>query len=177
VSDNLVRLKYFGLSQGEVEVLFNMLSNPFDVSEEAIEEIDESYVSMISVDLPIAYGKTFFKTFGMDRWEGIKEVLKNLKWRRGKKGFQLSLRFNGNPAVAFSLNTDDNKTFGKALETIEYLMDVILFQIDSKRLPSDVSEVSYEFDRENFRWYPAKALGNNAEYHYVNDEWMIQQQE
>lgn len=175
MSDNLVRLKYFGLSQGEVEVLFNMLSNPFDVSEEAIEEIDESYVSMISMDLPIAYGKNFFKTFGMDRWESIKEVLKNLKWRRGKKGIQLSLRFNGSPAVAFSLNTDDNKTFGKALETIEYLMDIILFQIDSKRLPSDVSEVSYAFDRENFRWYPTKAVSSNAEYHYVNDEWVIQQ--
>jgi len=174
--DNVIGLKYSGLSQGEVEVLFNMLRNPFDVSEEAIEEIDESYVSMISMDLPIAYGKDFFKTFGMDRWESIKEALKNLKWRRGRKGVQLSLLFNGSPAVAFSLNTDDNKTFGKALETIEYLMEIILFQIDSKRLPSDVSEVSYEFDRENFRWYPTKATGSNAEYRYVNDEWIIQQQ-
>jgi len=174
--DNVIGLKYSGLSQGEVEVLFNMLRNPFDVSEEAIEEIDESYVSMISMDLPIAYGKDFFKTFGMDRWESIKEALKNLKWRRGRKGVKLSLLFNGSPAVVFSLNTDDNKTFGKALETIEYLMEIILFQIDSKRLPSDVSEVSYEFDRENFRWYPTKATGSNAEYRYVNDEWIIQQQ-
>jgi len=153
-----------------------MLRNPFDVSEEAVEEIDESYVSMIGMDLPIAYGKNFFKTFGMDRWESIKEVLKNVKWRRGRKGFQLSLLFNGSPAVAFLLNTDDNKTFGKALETIEYLMDIILFQIDSKRLPSDVVEVSYAFDRENFRWYPTKATGSNAEYRYVNDEWVIQKQ-
>jgi len=176
MSDNLIRLKYSGLSQGEVEVIFNMLCNPFDVSEEAIEEFNESYVSMISMDIPIAYGKNFFKLFGMDRWESIKEVLKNLKWRRGRKGLQFSLRFNGSPTVTFSLNTDDNKTFGKALETIEYLMDVILFQIDSKRLPNDVSEVSYAFDRENFRWYPTKAIGNNAEYSYVNDEWVIKEQ-
>lgn len=176
VSDNTIRLKHSGLSQGEVEIIFSMLRNPFDVSEEAVEEFNENYVSMISMDIPIAYGKNVFKLFGMDRWESIKEVLKNLKWRRGKKGFQLLLRFNGSPAVAFSLNTDDNKTFNKALETIEYLMDVILFQTDPKRLPNDVSEVSYVFDRENFRWYPAKAIGSNAEYHYVNDEWVIQDQ-
>ncbi len=176
MSDNMIRLKYARLSIGEVEILFNMLRNPFDVSEEAVEAIDENYISMISMDLPIVYGKNFFKTFGTDRWESIKEVLKNIKWRRGKKDVQLSLRFNGTPSVVFSVNTDDNKTFGKALETIEYLMDVILFQIDSKRLPSDVSEVSYAFDEENLRWYPAKATSSNGEYRYVNDQWVVQQQ-
>ncbi len=172
----MIRLKHSGLSSGEIEILFNMLRNPFDVSEEVIEDTDESYVSMISIDLPIAYGRNFFKTFGMDRWESIKEVLRNVKWRRGKKGVQLSFRFSDNPVVAFSLNTDDNKTFGKALETIEYLMDVILFQIDPKRLPSDVSQVNYAFDREDFRWYPVNAVSNHAEYRYVNEEWIIQQQ-
>lgn len=175
MSENMIRLKHSRLSPGEVETLFNMLRDPFDVSEEAIEAIDESYVSMISMDLPIPYEKNFFKTFGMDRWENVKELLKNIKWRRGKKSIQLSLLFNGSPAVKFSLDTDDNKTFGKALDTIEYLMDIILFQIDSKRLPSDVSEVSYAFDTENFRWYPVQATGSKAEYRYVNDEWVIQQ--
>jgi len=173
VSDNVIRLKHSRLSLGEIEILFNMLSNPFDVSEEAVD-VDEGYVSMISIDLPIAYTRDFFKTFGMDRWESIKEVLKNIKWRRGKKELQLSLRFNGKPIVAFSFDTDEDKTFGKALDTIEYLMDVILFQTDPKRLPSEVSEVSYGFDKENFRWYPSKAVSNNAEYRFSNDEWVIQ---
>ena len=174
MSSNVIRLKHSRLSLGEIEILFNMLSNPFDVSEEAVD-VDEGYVTMISIDLPIAYSRDFFKTFGMERWESIKEVLKNIKWRRGKKELQLSLRFGGKPMVAFSFDTDDNKTFGKALDTIEYLMDVILFQIDAKRLPSEVSEVSYGFDKENFRWYPIKATTSNTEYHFSNDEWVIQQ--
>ncbi len=153
-----------------------MLQNPFDVREEAVEAINENYVSMISLDLPISYGKSFFKTFGMERWESVKEVLKNIKWRRGKKDVQLLLRFGGAPAVVFAVNTDDTKTFGKAVETIEYLMDVILFQIDVKRLPSDVGEVSYAFDGENFRWYPEKATGDNAEYLFANEQWVARQQ-
>lgn len=171
VADDIIRLKYYGLSQGEVEILFSLLSDPFDVSEEPVEEIDEDYVSMLTMDFPLAYEKRFFKNFGIDKWERIKEVLKNLKWRRGRRGVLLSLRFKGTPSVAFSLKTDDDKTFGRALETIEYLMDVILFQIDSKRLPDDVSEVSYAFDGEEFRWYPTRAIGSSAEYSYVNDEW------
>ncbi len=173
MSDNVIRLKHSRLSLGEIEILFNMLSNPFDVSEEAVD-VDEGYVSMISIDLPIAYSRDFFKTFGMDRWERIKEVLKNIKWRRGKKDLLLSFGFNGKPIVAFSLHTDDNKTFGKALETMEYQIDVILFQTDAKRLPTEVSEVSYGFDKENFRWHPIKATGINAEYRFSNDEWVVQ---
>ncbi len=173
MSDNVIRFKHSRLSLGEIEILFNMLRNSFDVSEEAVD-VEGGYAGLISIDLPIAYSIDFFKTFGMDRWESIKEVLKNMKWRRGKKELQLSLRFNGKPIVAFSLDTDDNKTFGKALETLEYQMDVILFQIDARRLPSAVHEVSYGFDKDSFRWYPTKATGDNAEYHFSNDEWIVQ---
>lgn len=173
MSDNVIHFKHSRLSVGEIEILFNMLSNPFGVSEQAVD-VEGGYAGMISIDLPIAYNMDFFKTFGMDRWESIKEVLKNMKWRRGRKELQLSLRFNGKPIVVFSLDTDDNKTFGKALETIEYQIDVILFQIDTRRLPSEVHEVSYGFDKENFRWHPVKASGNNAEYRFSNDEWVIQ---
>jgi len=173
VSDDVIRFKHSRLSLGEIEILFNMLRDPFDVSEEAVD-VEGGYAGLISIDLPIAYSMDFFKTFGMDRWESIKEVLKNMKWRRGKKELRLSLRFNGKPVVAFSLDTDDNKTFGKALETLEYQMDVILFQIDAERLPSEVSEVSYGFDKDGFRWYPTKATGDNAEYRFSNNEWIVQ---
>ena len=56
--------------------------------------------------------------------------------------------FGSKPTVSFVISTDDDKTFGRALDTVEYLMDVILFQIDSKRLPASISEVHYEFDED-----------------------------
>jgi len=170
----VITLRHQGLSQAEVETIFNMLREPFEVADEEIRGVDERYVSMISIDLPLAYEKDFFRKFGMDRWERIKELLKNLKWRRGKRSVQLTLRFNGSTSVAFSLNTADDKTFGKALETVEYLMDIILLQIDPKRLPPGVAEVSYAFDGQDFRWQPLGATGGNMAYRYVNDEWTAQ---
>lgn len=166
-----ITLRYSGLSLGEIEILFNMLRDPFEVNEQVEEKPDEKYVSVVNLDFPLSYDKGFFKAFGMDKWEQIKEVLKNLKWRRGKKGVKLSLRFGSNPTVSFVISTDNDKTFGKALDTIEYLMDVILFQIDSKRLPASTSEVHYEFDEDEYKWYPSKAIGSK-EYAFVSDQWV-----
>ncbi|MEM2761037.1 MAG: hypothetical protein QXU32_06310 [Nitrososphaerales archaeon] len=168
---NTITLRYSGLSSGEIEILFNMLHDPFDVKEEIEDIYDENYVSVVKLDLPLQYNKSFLKIFGMDRWEQVKEVLKNLKWRRGKKGVKLSLAFAGRPKVLFAIHTDNNKIFGKALDTVEYLMDIILFQVDSKRLPTGVREVYYEFDEDEYRWLPIKAIGDK-EYTFVREQWV-----
>ena len=164
-------LRHSGLSLGEIEILFNMLRDPFEVNEQIKEIIDEEYVSMIDLSFPIPYDKNFFKTFEMDKWENIKEILKNLKWRRGKKGVKLVLSFGNNPTVSFLINTKNDKIFGKALDTVEYLMDLILFHIDRKQLPTNVNEIYYKFDEDEYKWYPSKAIGDK-EYIFTNYEWI-----
>ena len=171
-TEQTIILRHWGLSLGEIEILFNILRDPFEVSEQIEEIPDENYVSMVNLSFPVSYDKNFFRTFGMDKWEQIKEVLKNLKWRRGKKDVKLVLSFGCNPTVSFILHTDNDKMFGKALDTIEYLIDVILFQIDTKRLPSNISLVQYKFDENNFKWYPTKAIGDK-EYTFTSDEWIV----
>ncbi|MFQ5940965.1 MAG: hypothetical protein ACE5KA_04625 [Nitrososphaerales archaeon] len=172
-SEQTIILRHSGLSLGEIEILFNMLREPFTVNEESEEIADESYVSVVNLSFPLSYGKNFFRTFGMDKWEQIKEVLKNMKWRRGKKGVKLVLKFVSNPTVSFVVSTENDKMFGKALDTIEYLMDVILFQIDRKRLPNNIIEVHYEFNEIDYKWYPSKAI-SDREYIFVGDEWIMQ---
>lgn len=170
-AEQTISMRYFGLSIGEIEILFNMLRDPFEVNEQKETSPDEDLISFVDLDFPLAYDKKFFKVFGMEKWERIKEVLKNMKWRRGKKGIRLSMRFNSKPSISFVIHTDNNKIFGKALDTIEYLMDVILLQIDPQRLPANVVEVRYEFDENEYRWYPSKAMGDK-EYTFVNDKWI-----
>jgi hypothetical protein len=171
-AEQTIILRYFGLSLGEIEILFNMLRDPFVVSEQIEEEPDENYVSTVNLSFPLSYNKNFFRTFGMDKWEQIKEVLKNLKWRRGKKGVKLTLEFGNKPTISFVIGTDSDKIFSKALDTIEYLMDVILFQIDTKRLPANIVKVHYEFDENEYRWHPSRAVGDK-EYIFVSDGWFV----
>lgn len=170
--EQTIILRYSGLSLGEIEILFNMLRDPFGVSEQIEENPDENYVSIVNISFPLSYNKNFFRTFGMDKWEQIKEVLKNLKWRRGRKGVKLTLEFGNKPTISFVIRTDSDKIFGKALDTIEYSMDVILFQIDPKRLPANIMTVHYEFDENEYRWHPSKAIGDK-EYTFVSDEWSV----
>lgn len=170
-SEETIVLRHSGLSIGEIEILFNVLRDPFEVNEQIEEIPDENYVSVVNVSFPLSYDRSFFKKFGMDKWEQIKEILKNLKWRRGKKGIKLVLKFGSSPTISFVITTDNNKIFGKALDTIEYLMDVILFQIDSKRLPSTIREVHYQFDENDYKWYPLRATGDK-DYRFTDDKWV-----
>ena len=163
-------MQYSGLSLGEIEVLFNILQDTFPVSDQIEEMFDERNVSEVKLSFPLSYNEEFFKMFGIDRWEGLKEVLKNIKWRRGKKPVKLVLSFGSNPTVLFVICTDNNKMFGKALDTLEYLVDLILLQIDAKKLPSNTKEIQYECDKNDYRWHPNKAIGDK-EHIFVRDEW------
>jgi hypothetical protein len=168
--EQVIVMHHSGLSIGEIEILFNMLRDPFEVAEKVEECPEEGFVSAVSLFIPLPYDNNFFKTFGMDRWDQIKEVLKNLKWRRGKKSVKLVLRFGREPVISFTIHAERDKLFAKALDTIEYLMDVILLQIDTKNLPPNIVEVRYEFDENDYRWYPSMAIGDR-EFYYVNNEW------
>ncbi len=143
----MIRLIHNGLSYPEVETLFKILE-PFNV-EEYIGESNEEYVSMIHLDIPIAYNDEFFTIFGLDRWEELKTICKNIKWRRGNKNFKVTFYFHDKPDIEFSIISASNTIINKALDTIEYQTDNILLQIDRLR---DIKLISYSFDLKKYRW-------------------------
>ncbi len=143
----MIKLTHNGLSQAEIETLFKMLE-PFGI-EESIEEFSDEYVSMISLDIPIAYNDKLFTIFGLDRWEELKNLFKNIKWRRGNKNVKITFYFHGNPDVEFSIVTASNIIMSKALDTIEYQVDNILSHIDKLK---DARLISYRFDLNKYRW-------------------------
>ena len=56
-----IALRYFGLSLGEIEILFNMLRDPFEVNEQVEENPDERYVSVVNLDFPLSYDRVSSK--------------------------------------------------------------------------------------------------------------------
>ncbi|MEM0367392.1 MAG: hypothetical protein QXW14_02480 [Candidatus Nitrosocaldus sp.] len=197
------RLVHRGLSQAEVEVLFNLLNERFEVieemrrdeqqeEEEGIENWDDDVgnlagmekddndsssskkkksmilISMLSIDLPIQYDMNFVKNIGFERWEVLKEIIKNIKWRRGRVRLAFRLRFLGSPTIVFSIVHGNSKVFNKAIEGIEYVVDTVLF----RSLP-DAEEVRFVFSSEEMRWYPRSAYLDGKEYRYVEGVWSI----
>lgn len=153
--NTIIKLEYFGISPLEIEVIYNTLSK-FSVVDEGKILVEESeYVSLLNIEFPVAYDEYFFQSFGFDNWQKIKFVFKEMKRRRGRKRFKITLSFCGistdiNSKLVFSLTSEIGPQFEFAIEKIEHIIDTIHTEI--KNLESKRQSVSYTFDAIAMKW-------------------------
>ena len=170
----LASFAHYGVAPFEVEALYSILNGVFSVKEsEAERPEDDDYACMIEINFPIAFNESFFATIGRKRWSMITFLMKEMRRRTGKKGVRFAMHFAGTPTLSFNIEMHDENLFEFALEKLEILNELVALQIDSKKLPNDVSEVYYEFDIVGTKWYPKLALGNDLQYSYDNGEWTV----
>jgi hypothetical protein len=118
--------------------------------------IDETeYVSLLNIEFPVAYDEYFFESFGFDNWQKIKYVFKEMKRRRGRKRFKITLSFCGistdiNSKLVFSLTSEIGPQFEYAIEKIEHIIDTI--HIEIKNLESKRQSMSYTYDAIAMKW-------------------------
>lgn len=153
--NTIIKLEYFGISPLEIEVIYNTLSK-FSVVDEGKILVEESeYVSLLNIEFPVAYDEYFFQSFGFDNWQKIKFVFKEMKRRRGRKRFKITLSFCGistdiNSKLVFSLTSEIGPQFEFAIEKIEHIIDTVHTEI--KNLESKRQSVSYTFDAIAMKW-------------------------
>ena len=153
--NSIIKLEYFGISPLEIEVIYNTLSK-FSVVDEGKILVEESeYVSLLNIEFPVAYDEYFFESFGFDNWQKIKYVFKEMKRRRGRKRFKITLSFCGistdiNSKLVFSLTSEIGPQFEYAIEKIEHIIDTI--HIEIKNLESKRQSVSYTYDAIAMKW-------------------------
>lgn len=153
--NTIIKLEYFGISPFEIEVIYNTLSK-FSVVDEGKILVEESeYVSLLNIEFPVAYDEFFFQSFGFDNWQKIKYVFKEMKRRRGRKRFKITLSFCGistdiNSKLVFSLTSEIGPQFEYAIEKIEHIIDTI--HIEIKNLESKRQSVSYTYDAIAMKW-------------------------
>ncbi len=153
--NSIIKLEYFGISPLEIEVVYDTLSK-FSVVDEGEILVDESeYVSLLNIEFPVAYDEYFFESFGFDNWQKIKYVFKEMKRRRGRKRFKITLSFCGistdiNSKLVFSLTSEIGPQFEYAIEKIEHIIDTI--HIEIKNLESKRQSMSYTYDAIAMKW-------------------------
>lgn len=153
--NTIIKLEYFGISPFEIEVIYNILSKFSAVDEGKILVEESEYVSLLNIEFPVAYDGYFFQSFGFDNWQKIKYVFKEMKRRRGRKRFKITLSFCGistdiNSKLVFLLTSEIGPQFEFAIEKIEHIIDTIHTEI--KNLESKRQSVSYTFDAIAMKW-------------------------
>lgn len=153
--NTIIKLEYFGISPFEIEVIYNTLSKFSAVDEGKILVEESEYVSLLNIEFPVAYDGYFFQSFGFDNWQKIKYVFKEMKRRRGRKRFKITLSFCGistdiSSKLVFLLTSEIGPQFEFAIEKIEHIIDTIHTEI--KNLESKRQSVSYTFDAIAMKW-------------------------
>jgi hypothetical protein len=166
-------LKFYGISPWELEVLYSLLHNIFNVNEDPNVNQDENFTTMINITFPLEFNKTFFKWFGMSRWEKIKSIIKEMKRRRGGgKSLRVYIKFTGKPDIIFMIDLGDRHSFDVAIDKIDVILELLPYHLDPKKLPNEITEVSYQFDDISGKWN-IRAIIEEQAYQFSENEWKV----
>ena len=116
--------------------------------------------------------RLFFQWFDFKRWEKVKAVFKEMKRRRGSgNALKIKINFIGEPKVIFIIDIEDKQWFDNALEKIDFVLELLPYHLDPKKLPNGILEIMYKFDSESIRWRLHTALSENKKYTFRGDLW------
>ncbi len=173
MSENVkMTLRYYGISPWEIEVLYGFLNSHFTIIQEETEADDENFVSFLDMDIPLQFNEEFFQWFDFKRWEKIKSVFKEMKRRRGNgNALKIVINFSAKPKIIFVIDIEDRQWFDSALEKIDGVLELLPYHLDPNKTPSEISEITYKFDSESFRWRLDMSLSENKKYRFRGDSW------
>ncbi len=167
-------LKFYGVSPWELEVLYSLLHGLFQVEEDSQEQPDEDFTTMIDIIFPLAFNDAFFKWFGNARWDKFKSILKEFKRRRGGgKALRVYIKFVGKPSIKFILDLDDKSLFDSAMEKTNFVLELLPYHLDPRKIPANITEIVYKFDDRKSRWNIDSAVSENETYTFSQNEWKI----
>lgn len=165
-------LTYYGISPWEIEVLYGFLNSHFTIVQDEIEPDDDNFVSYLNLDIPLAFNEAFFQWFDFKRWEKVKAVFKEMKRRRGTgNALKIKINFSGNPIIVFTIDIEDKQWFDNALEKIDFVLELLPYHLDPKKIPGDISQIVYKFDSESIRWRLHMASSEKKNYTFRGDSW------
>ncbi len=166
------RFEYYGISPWEIEVMYDYFSSRFSIIQNEIEQDEEEYVSKLNLEIPVQFSEEFFQWFEFRQWEKIKALFKEMKRRRGSgNALKINLKFLGNPDIIFVLDADEKQWYDNAIEKIDFVLELLPYHLDPKKLPDKVSEITYIFDPKTIRWRLSHAIANDIKYLFKGNTW------
>ena len=168
-------LKHYGVSPWEINVITSLFQKKIVTTDKEIErDYDEKYVSVVEIPIPYSFNQEFFKWFEYKEWERVKGIFKEMKRRRGDgKAIKINLSFAGDPTIRFIIDADQGQWFRASVEKIDFLLELLQYHLDPKKLPDNVTEVEYNFDIDAVRWRMNTVISKGKKFQNSKDGWKI----
>jgi len=175
-----VSLRYYGISPWEIEVIYNIFREKFEVIQDVTERHEyfqrlgskslqmdcEECVSALTITIPLPFSEEFFKWFEFREWDQVKRIIKEMKRRRGnRKAIMVQILFGcwvdgqmsipDYPNVQFVINSNESHDFNSAIEKIDFMVDLLPYHLNHSRVKKigRTTQVVYRYATDSGKWY------------------------
>lgn len=161
------------LSPFEHEALYRILRKGFRLEHPSYTElVDEELATRINVTFHYPYITTIFTDVLQENWRDLKELLRQVRYRRGRAGAAVTFTFIGdNRSLVFRSGTLEEKELSSALDQIGHLTGILGQMLRPETMEKRLALVEAEYDRRSDRWHGFKGFdSSDRNESYVFDE-------
>lgn len=161
------------LSPFEHETLYRILRKAFRLDHPSYTEmVDEELATRVNITFHYPYVPTIFTEVLQENWRDLKELLRQVRYRRGKAGAAVTFTFIGdNHKLVFKSGVLGEKELSSALDQIGHLTGILGQMLRPETMDKPVGIVEAEYDKGSDRWHRFSGLdSSDPAERYVFDE-------
>ena len=161
------------LSPFEHETLYRILRKGFRLEHPSyVELLDEDLATRVNVTFHYPYVATIFTDVLRENWRDLKELLRQVRYRRGKAGAAFTLSFIGDGRrLVFKSGVLEEKELSSALDQIGHLTGILAQILRPETMEKPLQLVEAHYDRKSDRWHEFKGFDSlDQKQSYVFDE-------
>jgi len=160
------------LSPFEHEALYKLLKKHFRLEQPAYSELlDETVGTRVNITFHHSYDRSFFADIFQEDWRGLKELFKQIRYRRGRLGAAFKLTFTDEKVqLVFSTGLLGDEELGSAMDQIAHLTGIVGQMMRPETMVEPLGQVETRYDGKSDRWQGFRGVGRTDKKEYVFDE-------
>src|SRR5690242_13913373 len=161
------------LSPFEDEALYRIVRKSFRLEHPSyVALVDEDLATRINVTFHYPYVATIFRDVLRENWRDLKELLRQIRYRRGKAGAAFRLTFIGDVRrLVFKSGVLEEKELSSALDQIGHLTGILAQMLRPETMEKPLELVEAHYDKTSDRWHGFKGFSSPDRIEsYVFDE-------
>src|SRR5690242_17601026 len=161
------------LSPFEHEALYRILRKGFRLEQPSYTQlVDEDLATRINVTFHYPYVTTIFTDVLRENWRDLKELLRQVRYRRGRAGAAFTLTFIGDGRrLVFKSGVLEEKELSSALDQIGHLTGILGQMLRPETMEKPLELVEAHYDNTSDRWHGFKGFSSPDRIEsYVFDE-------
>jgi len=162
------------LSPFEHEALYKLLKKHFRLDQPVYSEIlDEEIGTRVNLTFHHPYERGFFVDIFREDWRGLKELFKQIRYRRGRLSAAFTLTFIDKVCLVFSIGLLGDAELASALDQMSHLTGIVGQMMRPETMADPLERVQGSYDRKSDRWQGFRGVGLNDRREYVFDETLF----